>query len=269
MIISGDIIGGLGNQLFILFATAAYAIRKKCDYVFKYDIISPSSAERYTYWDSFLQHLMIKTTTDDISHFAKYNEKIMFTYTEIPDFHTYTCLQGYYQSYKYFEHEFTQICDAIKISEFCEEVKVNYGDFLVGETIALHFRLSDYGDSWRLPLKYYEDALAHFTDKPYNVIVFYEQQDISLVKQKISALQTKFQGLSFKYIDTTIVDWKQMLLMSLCNHNIIANSTFSWWGAYFRPYAEKRVYYPRPWGEAHRHLCIDDLCPSSWTPIDF
>jgi hypothetical protein len=46
-------------------------------------------------------------------------------------------------------------------------------------------------------------------------------------------LQQKYENIEFIKADDTIVDWKQMLIMSCCNHNIIANSSFSWWGAYF------------------------------------
>ena len=209
-----------------------------------------------------------KTAFEDLPYFQDYCER-QFTYTELPTFSQDTIIRGYFQSYKYFENEFISICELISLENFKENVKKVYGYFLEGETIALHFRLSDYSESWRLPLKYYEDALAHFVNKPYNVIVFYEIEDSSIVNENLRILQEKFKNLSFKHIDSSIVDWKQMLLISLCNHNIIANSTFSWWGAYFNTCAEKRVYYPRPWGEAHSHLCIDDLCPPSWTPIDF
>jgi hypothetical protein len=62
-------------------------------------------------------------------------------------------------------------------------------------------------------------------------------------------------------------DWEQLLFMSCCNHNIIANSTFSWWAAYFNSWEDKIVCYPSVWfGPSANHNTMD-LCPESWNKI--
>jgi hypothetical protein len=53
-----------------------------------------------------------------------------------------------------------------------------------------------------------------------------------------------------------------MLLMSCCKHNIIANSSFSWWGAYFNSNADKIVCYPEVWFA--NNTDTSDLCPLEW-----
>jgi hypothetical protein len=59
-----------------------------------------------------------------------------------------------------------------------------------------------------------------------------------------------------------------MLLMSLCHHNIIANSSFSWWSAYFNSWEDKIVCYPSVWfGEVAKNN-TKDLCPPEWVKIN-
>ena len=54
----------------------------------------------------------------------------------------------------------------------------------------------------------------------------------------------KYKNLTFKAIDVNIPDCYQIMIMSLCKHNIIANSTFSVWGSYFNNRNDKLVFYP-------------------------
>ena len=66
-----------------------------------------------------------------------------------------------------------------------------------------------------------------------------------------------------------IPDWKQLLIMSICHHNIIANSTFSWWGAYFNTNPTKLVCYPNAWfGIKKQNYIMNDLFPENWKKID-
>ena len=58
-----------------------------------------------------------------------------------------------------------------------------------------------------------------------------------------------------------------MIKMSGCQHNIIANSSFSWWGAYFND-NKGNVYYPNKWfGPSQGYKCMNDLFPPNWTII--
>jgi hypothetical protein len=79
---------------------------------------------------------------------------------------------------------------------------------------------------------------------------------------------TNGRDIQFHFVRDTIADWQQMLLMSVCDHNIIANSTFSWWGAYLNANQTKIVCYPSLWfgyGVSHD---TRDMFPETWKKVD-
>jgi hypothetical protein len=148
------------------------------------------------------------------------------------------------------------------------------------QLVSMHFRI---GDSVFNPhihpimdLIYYRNALSYMisvtptpTPTPISVLVFYEPCDKMTVYQNVAALQQEFadKDVVFHFVNSKIEDWRQLLMMSICDHNIIANSTFSWWGAYFNANPKKVVCYPNVWfgpGVAHN---TKDLCPESWVKI--
>ena len=68
--------------------------------------------------------------------------------------------------------------------------------------------------------------------------------------------------------DLEAEDWAQMLLMSGCDHNIIANSSFSWWSAYLNQNKNKVVCYPDKWfGPAMGNKIMGDLFPANWNRV--
>jgi hypothetical protein len=73
--------------------------------------------------------------------------------------------------------------------------------------------------------------------------------------------------MKFIRVNPHLDDWEQMLLMSLCEHNIIANSTFSWWGAYLNSNVEKIVCYPDQWFSPKANKDTSDLFLEDWVKI--
>jgi len=278
-----NLMGGLGNQLFQIFTTISYAIQSQN--VFKFSNIEKMGGGnctiRYTYWKSFLSNLQpFLLNTNELPLFEIIREE-GFHYTSIPK-HTLVnkniCLHGYFQSYKYFHTYFQTICRIIHLEENKAQVlkKSEYSTDFLNETVSMHFRLGDYKHlQFCHPLmnyEYYKDSLKYIQVKTentkLNVLYFCEEEDIAIVKQTIHDLSCEFPHYNFVRANSELEDWEQMLLMSLCNHNIIANSTFSWWGAYFNKSSNKIVCYPSVWFNKNIGNDMKDLCPLEWVKIE-
>jgi hypothetical protein len=143
----------------------------------------------------------------------------------------------------------------------------------------MHFRLGDYK---KLPehyvilqVDYYREALNYLlettelTNPRAKVLYFCEEQDLEDVEFIISILKTDFPTIVFLRADPELEDWEQLILMSLCRNNIIANSTFSWWAGYLNIYRQKKVIYPATWfgQKLQKTHDMGDLFPVDWIKI--
>lgn len=274
--ISVHIMGGLGNQLFQIFHTMAYAIRHGFEFVFPYSESLKTGLERPTYWNNLLSNLKPLTSTT-IPQLPMLREP-GFHYTDIPKIEQDFMFFGYFQSYKYFEDNYNIIRDLIGIPALQQqEREANWiPDIDYNRTISLHFRLGDYKEKQDChPLmtpQYYISALRHIlstSTTASTVLCFYEKEDTELAESYIERIKAEVPELEFRTISDKISDWQEMLQMSLCGHNIIANSSFSWWGAYFNTNSDKIVCYPSVWfGPKLAMNNVKDLCPLSWKKIE-
>ena len=279
------LMGGLGNQLFQMFTTIAYGIRYSKKIIFSYTPTLTTGTIRSTYWEDFLQSIKPFTTFNSKHGFT--NEMLLefpqfrengFEFNDIPYFNNpQVMLFGYYQSYKYFENEKDSIFSMFRLRKQQENIKE---EFPVLDTddihqISMHFRLGDYKniqDCYVLmPYEYYEKSLETIlhqrNHEKYVVFYFCQMEDNEVVSTIIQKLKSRFANVDFMKMDDSIEDWKQLLIMSCCNDNIIANSTFSWWGAYFNDKSNKIVCYPSVWFGPRMPNNTVDLFPPSWTKI--
>jgi hypothetical protein len=161
-----------------------------------------------------------------------------------------------------------------------------YFDFTEGQiTISIHFRLGDYKEKQMyhpiLDFEYYSKSVEYISsniNKNQSVVFLYfcEKEDNDYVDKIIEKLRennnrsitSQSSVTGFIKVDDNIVDWQQLLIMSCCNHQIIANSSFSWFSGYLNNHHDKIVCYPSTWfGPALSHHNLNDLFPSEWIKI--
>jgi hypothetical protein len=288
--------GGLGNQLFQIITTLAYCIQYKRDFIFPYSEKLTVGIVRPTYWDTIFARISNKTTrnhpnplqinSEILTKFQRVNEKRYYDYFPLPEPTANTLLVGYFQNRKYIDTAFDEIADFLDIPSQRAKVYEKYQCLFDGEyTVSMHFRIGDYATKQEyhpiLTENYYMKTLKHIlsardrlesggrgTTSPEggtSVFYFCEKESNPAAQEIIKKLTEIYPKITFFKVDDNIPDWEQMYVMSLCNDHIIANSTFSWWGARLNPNPEKIVCYPREWlGWKMRDYSVDGLIYPDW-----
>lgn len=226
--------GRLGNQLFQMAALISLAAQNnadikvnwKCTYTNK--LISP-----------FLKN-QIWEDGDMLTPSYTYKEPY-FNYSNLP----YTKnmnIHGYFQSERYFENNKELIRMAFEPSdELTNKIMSKYNGVLTGNTCSIHVRRGDYVNNrtyYQCDINYFNRAINHINslEKIDNFIVL--SDDIAWCKKNFPAHYTFVEGNS---------DIEDLYLISFCNHNIMSNSSFSWWGAWLNDNENKKVIAPKIW----------------------
>jgi hypothetical protein len=285
-----QLMGGLGNQMFQYATGRALSLRRDIPFAVYFD--DPYIyAKRTLGLDVFNLHYQPATFGQLLS--AKPKTKLMrrlykwtgnnpdkYLYKELKDFHyqpeLFNCIDGCYvsgfwQSEKYF----LDIADIIRKDftfktapsglnknwlekiENCNSVSIHIrrGDYIsVAKTNTLHGTCD---------MNYYQQAVKTISEQVDKPVFFCFSDDIEWVKANINT------GFDTHYIDNNNVpgsDHEDLRLMSHCKHHIIANSSFSWWGAWLNPNPDKVVITPKKWLN-HVDIVVKDLIPDSWIKL--
>jgi hypothetical protein len=180
------------------------------------------------------------------------------------------CIIGYWQSEKYFKENSDEVRKAFQFKTLLDGEAIQVGEKIqTKNSVALHVRRGDYitkkviKDMGETSISYYQDAIKYIAQHVNNPEFFIFSDDIEWCREHIN--------LSFPttYIEPSLAGPKashHLQLMSLCKHNIIANSSFSWWGAWLNKNPHKIVIAPKKW-YAYSREGEDDIIPQEWLKI--
>ena len=276
--------GGLGNQMF------QYALGRalNAQHHVEYDVSSfeQDPCRRYLLGDLGLELPLVKASRIAIV----VNEQSLRYWPGIWALKGNCTLNGYWQSEKYFDDIGgvirNEVFRNLKTSELTHEVArliTHYGD----HSCFLHLRRSDnlrptsilYQGLPTLNSPYYQRAIARVQEQVAGVRFFLFTDDAEYFKDKVlpaNVTLVNHNAPSFYSLDDHNVrktdtgrEVEDLYLMSLCRHAIVANSTFSWWGAWLNHHegiADRVVTAPDPWFSAG-DLDATDILPERWTKV--
>jgi hypothetical protein len=179
-------------------------------------------------------------------------------------------LDGYFQSEKYFAKNRAQILKdfSFPILDAANEI-LKQNILAINNSVSLHIRRGDYAKSeiltdvhGVLPLGYYKEAITNLHNQYPDINLFIFSDDMEWTKSNLIV-----DDIPANYIhgNNGSDSWKDMALMSCCKHHIVANSSFSWWGAWLSEQNGK-VFAPEKWFNPLRvNFDINDYVPAHWT----
>jgi len=256
--------GGLGNQMFQYAYGRKLILLDKKDVVFDISFFGDAresiDTNRPFLLDKFIINNSIKFENIKENFFQKIVKKIISNITGE---------YGFYQNEKYFKDiedvirkEFT-LKDQLSGVSKKAEVEISNSK----NSVSIHIRRGDYVTDKNTNihhgtcgLDYYQNAIKYILDVVESPTFFIFSDDIEWVKENLKIENCVYVS------NPEIKDYEELILMSKCRHNIIANSSFSWWGAWLNKTSDKIIVAPKQW-LANKTANELDILPSSWIQI--
>ena len=176
-------------------------------------------------------------------------------------------LTGYWQSEKYFKDIASILC-----KEFSPRKPLSARTEILRETmqragsVAIHIRRGDYVTNSQtnqmhgvLSLDYYREAMDYIASRHDKVMFYLFSDDVAWLRENFP----ESTQLHIVEPADSSRSYEDMILMSSCNHNIIANSSFSWWAAWLNGHTDKIVIAPQKWFNK-ADMDTSDLIPENW-----
>lgn len=181
-------------------------------------------------------------------------------------------IHGYWQSEKYFQSHRELLLKEFSINNISEKTIVLLETLREQEAVSVHIRRGDYVLNAHnskvhgsCSIEYYEQGIAQILKEVKHPVFYFFSDDINWV---IENFQNKDQKQAF--IDWNVGErsYEDMFLMMNCKHNIVANSSFSWWGAWLNNNPRKKVIAPIRWfNDLTLQANSADIVPNTWTRI--
>lgn len=282
------IAGGLGNQMFqyalgrallargreVFLDCSGFDSQAQSDTKRKYELdkfdvkikqVSPKDKEKFCNWKQYLYYYFGRIIKKDISRIVLEKEHCFLPQIAECDS---KYLIGYWQTEKYFKsirrellsdfsfqnltfsHQNEKLRDDILSTKNAVGVHVRGGDYNTADNVSIYGNICD--------SEYYQKAFEYIEKAVGKAKYYIFTNDPEWAKKMIP----------FKKDNIEIIDWNSeedgwmdMYMMSICRHNIIANSSFSWWAAWLNQNSEKIVIAPKKWQNGSD---IADIVPDNW-----
>lgn len=246
-------IGRLGNQIFQLSASIGYAKKHGMRWA------APSNTRETPAFHQYFPGL--PKTGGQSGRRYEAHDPSMFGYREIPHFPEGITMVGFFQSLKYFENAQDEVRQALNL-KYAE----GYEDY-----VSIHVRRGDYVQNANsfppITEDYIDSALAQIkrSGTDFTKVIFFSD-DIQWCIDKFPSL-----GRVTCHYSKGRSEYEDLCLMASCGHHVIANSTFSWWGAWLGRNPNKIVVSPHhtSWFGPNGPTDTKDLIPDSWHQIKF
>ena len=267
--------GGLGNQMF-QYAFFLQLKKKHPLDIFLFDIEQSQEchngfeldrifhidtlkyARNYRRIKRYCPQLLDKFHTIKQEHSLEYNKEI------IEANHLLSRYTGFWQSEKYFLPIEQDVRESFSFNiELLNDGTRTIAQEIEGkETVSVHIRRGDYltlSDFGVCAIDYYNHAMSFMSERLNSPTFVFFSDDMDWVKENISCSNAIYVSCNHG-----ADSWQDMYLMSQCKHNIIANSSFSWWGAWLNENPDKIIITPTRWFSYSPNY---DIIPKGWVTL--
>ena len=270
--------GGLGNQLFQYAIAKTIAQKSGTEIGLNVSDFTRSHA-RVFQLDNFLINAKINNSSPGLfrkflNTFTPYHKKAYIKERHSgfdPEILLVTppvFLEGYWQNEKYFKEIRPSLLKEIQLRAPMNPAALHIAEAITSTptSVSVHIRRGDYmapGNKEHYDVctpDYYARAMRAISARIVSPHFFVFSDDIEWVKKNILFSHTS--PATF-VSEPGIADYEELMLMSMCRHNIIANSTFSWWGAWLNAHADKIIIAPEKWLYSDRYD-TRDIVPATW-----
>ncbi len=238
--VSSHLQGGLGNYLFQI--AAAYCISKRDNKELRIDTsdIAIIHSPLELYHKNILRNVQFGNI--DNFEFIHYSHHSPISYMDIPSINGNLKLDGYYQNERYFNEYREEVLNLFKIDDDTKSYLLEkYSTLSFENSCSIHVRRGDYVN---LPHVFYLQTIEYYKQA---ISMIGEDSLFLIFSNDIDWCKTNLNFIKNKIFISENLDYQDLYLMSMCNHNIIANSSFSWWGAWLNQHSNKKIIFPSLW----------------------